>query len=152
MTFLSASSRAALARLTAADGTAPLDRIRDIRSLAALLDEEPAVLLAVREARGAGVTWDEVAAAASIKAAAAKWRWQGTDAEIAARHAAGRTRSARPSSIPTDLPGVSVAEAAQKLGVTAQAVYLGISRGKIESRTVELPNGRAYKRVFFPKD
>ena len=43
---------------------------------------------------------------------------------------------------------MSVAQAAATLGVTVQAVYLQVSRGKLASRTVELPDGRSYKRVF----
>ena len=89
-----------------------------------------------------------IADAAGLKAAAAKWRWQGTDAEIAARADAGRKRGARPSSVPTDLPGLSVAEAAARLGVSAQAVYLRVGRGRLGSQTVTLPDGRSYKRVF----
>jgi DNA-directed RNA polymerase specialized sigma24 family protein len=50
--------------------------------------------------------------------------------------------------VPTDLPGYSVADAAKKLGVTVQAVYLRISRGQLESETVTLDDGRRYKRVM----
>src|SRR6201999_3887033 len=109
---------------------------------------DAATLAAVRAALGAGATWDEVAGAAGLGLAAAKWRWQGPDREDAARHEAGRKRSARPSSVPTDLPGLSVADAAKRLGVTVQAVYLRISRGQLEATTVELPDGRKYKRVL----
>ena len=126
----------------------PLDLVRGIRELAAALDAEPATVSAVRRALAGGATWDEVAEAASLGLAAAKWRWQGTDEEIAARHEAGRKRSARPSSVPTDLPGLSVADAAKRLGVTVQAVYLRISRGQLEATTVELDDGRRYKRVL----
>ena len=153
--YLSTSSRAALDRVLAGDrdeGTAPLQRLRDIRSLLAALDEDPATLVAVREAVDAGTSWDEIAAAAGLKPAAAKWRWQGTDAEIAHRHEAGRKRSARPSSVPTDLPGLSVAEAAARLGVSAQAIYLRVSRGALRAETIELPDGRSYKRVFPDED
>ncbi len=148
--FLSRESREALERLLADDDASvpPLTRVGGIRSLLALIEAEPAVLRGVREALSAGATWDEIAAAARLKPAAAKWRWQGTDEEIAARLEAGRKRSVRPSSVPTDLPGYSVAEAARKLGVTAQAVYLQISRGKLEAQTVTLPDGRSYKRVM----
>jgi hypothetical protein len=148
--FLSRESREALERLLADDDASvpPLTRVSGIRSLLALIEAEPAVLRGVREALSAGATWDEIAAAARLKPAAAKWRWQGTDEEIAARLEAGRKRSVRPSSVPTDLPGYSVAEAARKLGVTAQAVYLQISRGKLEAQTVTLPDGRSYKRVM----
>ena len=65
-----------------------------------------------------------------------------------ARQDAGRKRSVRPSSVPTDLPGLSVAEAATQLGVTPQAIYLQVSRGKLASQTIELADGRTYKRVF----
>ena len=152
MTFLSTASRDAITRLLASDSSEssppPLDRVRDIRRLVTLLEGEPAVVQGVRDALEAGATWHEVAESAALRAPAAKWRWQGTDEEIAARHEAGRARAVRASSVPVDLPGRSVAEAAEKLGVTVQAVYLGISRGRIESRTIELANGRRYKRVF----
>ena len=147
---LSDRTRALLAELSAADdATPPLDLVRGIRALAAALDADPATVSAVRQALADGATWDEVADAASLGLAAAKWRWQGTDEEIAARHEAGRKRSARPSSVPTDLPGLSVADAAKRLGVTVQAVYLRISRGQLEATTVELADGRRYKRVLF---
>lgn len=160
MSFLSPGARAALDILVALDdendaGSAgvkasvpPLDRVRAIRSLLSALDADPAVLAAVREALDDGEPWDRVADAAGLGAAAAKWRWQGTDEEIAARLAAGRKRSARPSSVPTDLPGQSVAEAARILGITAQAVYLRITRGTLQATTVMLDDGRSYKRVM----
>jgi transposase-like protein len=127
---------------------AALDRIRSVRMLAAELEKDSATLHAVREARASGISWEQIAQAAGLGAAAAKWRWHGTDAEIAERHEAGRKRSARPSSVPTDLPGMSVSEAASKLGVSAQAVYLRVSRGQLRAETVSLPDGRTYKRVF----
>ncbi|CAN5205611.1 hypothetical protein BH11ACT2_BH11ACT2_01030 [soil metagenome] len=149
MTFLDPATRGALERLLAADvaNAEPLERMRAIRSAQAALESDPAMLAAVRES-GAG--WDEVATASRLSASAAKWRWQGTDAEIAARHEQGRRRSQRPSSVPTDLPGLSVAEAAHRLGVSAQAVYLRVSRGQLRAETV-VRAGRSYKRVF-PND
>jgi hypothetical protein len=149
--LLSPASRAAVERLLELDddpARAPLDGLRALRTAAGALDDDPASLACVRAAVTEGAGWEAVASAAGLKTAAAKWRWQGTDAEIAARHDAGRKRAARPSSVPTDLPGHSVAEAARRLGVTPQAVYLQVSRGKLASRTVELDDGRSYKRVF----
>lgn len=149
--FLSPTTAAALARLTGLDAdtaSTPIERLRGIRQLAAALETDAATLAGVRAALADGATWEEIADAAGLKPAAAKWRWQGTDEEIAARQQAGRKRAARPSSVPTALPGLSVAAAAAKLGVTVQAVYLQVSRGKLASRTVELPDGRSYKRVF----
>ena len=147
--FLSAGTGAALAALAALDAAAdPLDRIRGIRRLLLALDAEPATLTAVRDALATGTGWEAIAEAAGLKPPAARWRWSGSDTEIAARLEAGRKRSARPSSVPTELPGYSVAEAATRLGVTVQAVYLRVSRGKLASQTIELPDGRSYKRVF----
>jgi hypothetical protein len=122
--------------------------LRDIRTLISELERDPATLHAVRDALADGAGWDQIAEAAGLKPAAAKWRWQGTDAEIAARAEAGRQRSVRPSSVPTGLPGLSVADAAKKLGVTPQAVYLAIGRGKLTAQTVEIADGRSYKRVM----
>lgn len=156
MPYLTASTRAALERILAGDAADPapdaIDRLRAIRGLLTELEQDPATLQAVRDAVAAGSEWDDVAAAAGLKPAAAKWRWQGTDAEIAERHEAGRKRSARPSSVPTDLPGMSVAEAAKQLGVSAQAVYLRITRGTLRAETVQLADGRSYKRVFIDAD
>ncbi|MBG6238569.1 DNA invertase Pin-like site-specific DNA recombinase [Mycetocola sp. CAN_C7] len=156
MPYLSASSRTALDRVHAGDTADavpdPLQRLRDLRTLLTQLENDPATLTAVREAVDSGAGWDEVAAAAGLKAAAAKWRWQGSDEQITERHEAGRKRAARPSSIPTDLPGMSVADAATRLGVSAQAVYLRITRGTLRAETVELADGRSYKRVFFDED
>ncbi|MCP2031239.1 transposase-like protein [Okibacterium sp. HSC-33S16] len=152
MSYLSPASRAALDRVTDGDNatTAPdaLSRLRDIRSLSAELEKDAATLTAVREAIDSGASWESVADAAGLKPSAAKWRWLGSDQEIAERHEAGRKRAARPSSVPTDLPGLSVSEAATQLGVTAQAIYLRVSRGSIRAETVELADGRKYKRVF----
>jgi hypothetical protein len=155
--FLSADTARALAELAAlqdgATDASPLERLRGIRSLAAALEADPASLAAVREALDAGRTWDEIADAAGLSPSAAKYRWAGDDDEIAARHEASRKRKReRPSSVPTDLPGESVAEAAKRLGVTAQAVYQRVNRGQLEARTVELPDGRKYKRVFLPDE
>ena len=144
--FLSQESVNAYARL--ADASQPLDRLRGIRELVAALEADAASLTAVRAAIDAGASWDEVAAAAGLSPAATKWRWQGTDAEIEKRLEAGRKRSTRPSSKPTDLPGHSVAEAAEKLGVSVQAVYLRITRGTLIAETVTLDDGRSYRRVM----
>ncbi|GAA3865951.1 hypothetical protein GCM10022381_07050 [Leifsonia kafniensis] len=149
--FLSPATAEALTELAAVDadvGSAPLVRLRALRRLQAALDADPAALASARAAETAGAGWSDIAEAAGLGPAAAKWRWQGTDDEIASRHDAGRKRAARPSSVPTDLPGLSVAEAAAQLGVTAQAIYLKVSRGTLASRTVELADGRKYKRVF----
>ena len=155
MPFLSVESAAALARLVelqaGPEEAAPLERLRGIRSLAAALEADPAALAAVRAAIDAGTTWDEVADAAGLSPSAAKYRWAGDDDAIAERQDASRRRKRdRPSSVPTDLPGESVAEAAKRLGVTAQAIYQRVNRGQLEARTVELPDGRKYKRVFVP--
>jgi hypothetical protein len=146
MAFLDPHTRDALERLREADvaNAEPLERLRLIRAAAAAIDADGAVLSAVRDS---GASWDEIAAAAGLSVSAAKWRWQGTDAEIADRHEQGRKRSERPSSVPTDLPGLSVAEAAKRLNVSAQAIYLRVSRGQLRSETVERA-GRSYKRVF----
>ena len=146
MTSLSSESEHALGLLSQA--TEPLDRLHALRLLAVAIDRDPAILCNVRAALDAGVGWERIASAAGLGLAAAKWRWQGTDEQIAARLVAGRKRSARPSSIPTGLPGQSVADAARTLGVTAQAVYLRISRGTLEATTVTLDDGRSYKRVL----
>jgi hypothetical protein len=153
--FLAPSTSAALSHLAALDAdehSAPLERVRAIRRLLHELDADPGSLAGAREALRTGAGWNEIAEAAGLKPAAAKWRWSGTDDEIAARQDAGRKRAARPSAVPTDLPGLSVAEAAARLGVTVQAVYLQVSRGKLASRTIELPDGRSYKRVFLEGD
>ena len=146
MTSLSSESEHALGLLSRA--AEPLERLRALRLLAVAIDRDPAILRNVRAALDAGVGWERIADAAGLGLAAAKWRWQGTDEQIAARLVAGRKRSARPSSIPTGLPGQSVADAARTLGVTAQAVYLRISRGTLEVTTVTLDDGRIYKRVL----
>ena len=161
MPFLSPESARALAELAALDalhGTAggdaetdatPLERLRGIRSLIVALEADPATLAAVREALDAGTSWEAIADAAGLSPSAAKYRWAGGDDEIAARQEASRKRKReRPSSVPTDLPGESVAEAAARLGVTPQAIYQRVTRGLLRAETVELPDGRKYKRVF----
>lgn len=145
----SARALAALAELEQATDAAPLARLHGIRDLAAALEADPAQLSAVRSALADGATWDEIAEAAGLSPSAAKYRWAGDDDEIAERHEASRRRKReRPSSSPTDLPGLSVAEAAERFGVSAQAIYQRVNRGLLEARTVELPDGRKYKRVF----
>ena len=149
--FLATATSAALTRLAEDDAdneSAPIERLRAIRQLLVELETDAAILTSVREALAKGATWEDLADAAGLKPAAAKWRWNGTDEEITARQDAGRKRSVRPSSVPTDLPGLSVAEAATQLGVTPQAIYLQVSRGKLASQTIELADGRTYKRVF----
>jgi hypothetical protein len=146
MTYLSGASRRAIAAL--AEAIDPLERLAAVRHASAALEREPALLEAVRESLAADATWETIADAAGLGVAAAKWRWQGTDDQIADRLAAGRKRSSRPSSVPADLPGQSVADTARALGLTAQAVYLRISRGTLRATTVTLEDGRSYKRVF----
>ncbi len=146
MKYLSDDSRRAVKALSSA--RSPLERLAAIRGAVAALEADEATLTAVRQALDAGAGWDEIARAAGLGLAAAKWRWQGTDAEIASRHEAGRRRAARPSSRPAHLPGMSVAEAAAALDVTPQAIYLRVSRGQLRAETITLPDGRSYKRVF----
>ena len=156
MSFLSAESRDAISRLLSLDAAdpdehsaaVPLQRLAALRALVAAVDADPAALRAVRDALDLGAGWSEVAQAAGLAVSAARWRWSGDDAEIAARHEAGRKRSERPSVKPADLPGLSVSEAAKQLGVTVQAVYLRVTRGQLRAETVTLPDGRSYKRVF----
>jgi hypothetical protein len=146
MSFLDPRTQDAMRALQ--DATGPLDRLAGIRGLISALEDDAATLAAVREAQDAGVGWDAIAAAAGLGIAAAKWRWQGSDAEIAARAQAGRRRAARPSSKPSGLPGMSVAEAAHHLGISVQGVYQRITRGALRAETVTLEDGRSYKRVF----
>jgi len=151
--FLSDDAARALEQLVELQGgrsdATPLERLRGIRSLVAALDADPAALAAVREAIAAGATWEDVAEAAGLSPSAAKYRWAGDDDTIADRQEASRRRKReRPSSAPADLPGLSVSEAAKRLGVTPQAIYQRVNRGLLEARTVELPDGRKYKRVF----
>jgi transposase-like protein len=153
----SAGAHARLAELeSAASGDAdatPLERLRGIRALAAALEADPAALVAVREALDGGATWDDVAEAAGLSTSAAKYRWAGDDDTIAQRQEASRRRKRdRPSTAPTDLPGLSVSDAAKRLGVTPQAIYQRVNRGLLEATTVELPDGRTYKRVFLVED
>ncbi|WP_157002385.1 hypothetical protein [Agromyces laixinhei] len=165
MSFLSDETARALAELVALDAlhgdvtgagraddetdASPLERLRGIRALVAALEADPASIASVRDALGAGRTWSQIADAAGLSPNAAKYRWAGDDDEIAARHEASRKRKRdRPSSAPTELPGLSVAEAAAKLGVTPQAIYQRVTRGLLRAETVELPDGRKYKRVF----
>jgi excisionase family DNA binding protein len=90
-------------------------------------------------------SWEDVAEATGLSVAAAQWRWRGSDSEIAARHEQGRVRSRTAKA--TDLPGMSVAEASEFLGVGQQAIYQQVARGTLRSETVTA-NGRTYKRVF----
>jgi transposase-like protein len=153
LTLLAPQSRAALEFLLALDsGDAlnPLDVVSALRNALIALDADPAALTAVRAALDTGASWSDIAQAAQLSPAASRWRWRGSDEEIAARHEAGRKRSERPSSKPTGLPGLSVAEAAKQLGVTVQAIYLRVSRGQLRAETVTLADGRSYKRVFLP--
>lgn len=162
MPFLSAASARALAELVALDAlgdgggeatVTPLERLRGIRSLIIALEADPASLAAVREALDAGEAWEEIADAAGLSPSAAKYRWAGDDETIAARQEASRRRKRdRPSSAPTELPGLGVAEAAKLLGVTPQAIYQRVNRGLLHAETVELPDGRKYKRVFLPDE
>jgi hypothetical protein len=144
MVSLDGRTRAALQELL--DARSGIERLRGIHSLTDFLKHEE--LAAVRDALDDGADWESIADAAGLQPAAAKWRWQGTDEEIAERHEKGRKRSARPSSVPTDLPGLSVADAAAKLGISAQGVYLRASRGQLRTETVTIADGRSYKRVF----
>lgn len=164
MTGLARETRAALERLaglvgradagsdTAGGAAGALELLAAMRGLAAALEDDPAQLALVRAALAAGSGWDEVAEAAGLSPSAAKYHWAGDDEEIERRQEASRARKReRPSSRPTDLPGESVAEAAKRLGVTPQAIYQRVTRGLVEARTIELPDGRSYKRVFFPE-
>lgn len=148
MAAFDSQTREALQRLL--DAGSGLDRLRGIHSVIEVLRDEE--LAAVRGALDDGADWEAIADAAGLQPTAAKWRWQGTDDEIAARHEKGRKRSARPSSIPTDLPGLSVAEAATRLGISAQGVYLRAARGHVRTETVTIADGRSYKRVFLDED
>jgi len=108
MGYLSPDSAAALAALASAD--APLERLAAIRTAIAALEADPATLQAVRDARADGADWGTVAEAAGLGTAAAKWRWQGTDADAASGSARrpsifgcpAASSAPRPSNSPTD--------------------------------------------------
>ena len=102
----------------------------------------------VTAARDAGRTWAEIGKALATTADAARWSWEGSWEDRGQRLAAARTRaSARPSTRPADLPGVSVQEFAVDARVTVGAIYARIQRGTLDSVTVE-DSGRKYVRVL----
>lgn len=124
----------ALDALTPADG-GPLARVTAARDAARVL-EEVGLVQAVEEARAAGATWAEVGAALGIAGPTATSRFGGTPEEREARAQQSRERAAQRNRVASEaigatplaeLPGMSVAEAAERLDLK-----LGTFRRRIE--------------------
>ncbi|WP_430592095.1 hypothetical protein [Humidisolicoccus flavus] len=116
-------------------GGDPLARVAAARE-ASRAFEEIAVVRSVQEAREAGVTWAEIGAALGISGTTATSKFGGTPEEREARARTSRERAAERNRIASeaigatpreDLPGISVAEAAEQLDVK-----LGTFRRRIE--------------------
>ncbi len=113
------------------------------RALAAVEDEYAATLLA---ANRDGLTWEEVARAAGLRTA--------NQARARAERAMGVTevspsrRRAGARNAPVELPGVSVAEAARRLGVARSTVYDRIDRGELATT----PDHLGRTRVLLPDE
>lgn len=125
---------AALEVLAPADGD-PLARVTSTRD-AARWFEEVALVEAVEQARATGSKWAQIGAALGVTGATATTRFGGTAEEREARaqqsreRAAERNRAASEAigATPRDeLPGISVADAAEKLDV-----QLGTFRRRIQ--------------------
>lgn len=125
---------AALEQLAPAGGD-PLVRVTAARDAARWL-EEVALVEAVERARASGSTWAQIGAALGVTGATATTRFGGTSEEREARAQQSRDRAAQRNraaseaigATPRDeLPGISVAEAAEKLDV-----QLGTFRRRIQ--------------------
>lgn len=125
---------AALEQLAAGDGD-PLARVTATRDAARWL-EEVGLVDAVERARAAGSTWAQIGAALGVTGATATTRFGGTPEEREARARQSRERAAQRNKIASEaigatprgeLPGMSVADAAEKLDV-----QLGTFRRRIQ--------------------
>ncbi|WP_424465470.1 hypothetical protein [Pseudoclavibacter helvolus] len=119
----------------APSGGDPLARVSAARDAARWL-EEVALVQAVEQARAAGATWAQIGAALGTTGATATTRFGGTPEEREARaqqsreRAAERNRAASEAIGATpreDLPGMSVADAAEQLDL-----QLGTFRRRIQ--------------------
>lgn len=124
----------ALDELAPSEGDA-LARVTATRAAARWL-EEVGLVEAVERARAGGSTWAQIGAALEVTGTTATTRFGGTPAEREARAQQSRDRAAQRNRVASeaigatprdDLPGISVAEAAEKLDV-----QLGTFRRRIQ--------------------
>ncbi|MCU1585479.1 MAG: hypothetical protein JWM49_2035 [Microbacteriaceae bacterium] len=159
---LTPETRAALERLLEADTSSAADPAALVRMLGqatARLDADDEMLRAVMAAQAAGVSWKQIGASLGINESACRSRYYGRAADLAGRKAeiakrkeatAKRARVRATSIVPTDLPGMSVAEYAAAAGLTPTVVYRMLDSGKLAGKNVELDDGRRYRRVLTP--
>ncbi|WP_146077929.1 hypothetical protein [Pseudoclavibacter sp. AY1F1] len=116
-------------------GGDPLARVTATRD-AARWFEEVALVEAVERARATGSTWAQIGASLGVTGATATTRFGGTPQEREARAQQSRDRAAQRNRVASEaigatprdeLPGISVAEAAEKLDV-----QLGTLRRRIQ--------------------
>ena len=113
----------------------PLARVTAARDAARWL-EEVALVEAVERARAHGSTWSQIGAALGVTGTTATTRFSGTPEEREARALQSRERAAQRNRVASEaigatprdeLPGISVAEAAEKLDL-----QLGTFRRRIQ--------------------
>lgn len=100
-------------------------------------------------AHQAGCSWPEIGAALGITPEQARWRWRygkGDAAPSIRKKKGDKTAAPRPAK--GSGPGLSVAEAAEKLGRSKALVYRQIADGTLESTL----DSAGYKRVLLDED
>lgn len=123
-----------------------LARLRAIRAEQSALEE--AELEAAHEARAGGASWRDLAVAAGLGAGTSAQR-RYAPASIEERREASRTSKTPVAERQVyDLPGVSLAETMQRLGLTEAQARTQIANGTIPSVEVEY-RGRRIRRAIF---
>ncbi|WP_017794051.1 helix-turn-helix domain-containing protein [Leucobacter salsicius] len=136
------------------DPTAALAAARDAEKAAsaAFAASEAALDAAIRDARDAGLPWEEVAAATGIPMRSAQWRLQRlTDSAHSLEAQTRPSRAGVPQTGATTEPPpgtITVTEAAKMLGYAArQSVLDLVEQGQLEAIEVERPGRQTRRRI-----
>ncbi|WP_440312790.1 helix-turn-helix domain-containing protein [Leucobacter chromiireducens] len=127
-------------------------RKREAEAAEAFAVSEAALDAAIRDARDAGLSWDEVASAVGIPVRSAQWRLQRlTDASIEAQPQPRPSRAGVPQTGATTEPPagtITVTEAAKLLGYAArQSVLDLVEQGQLEAIEIERPGRQTRRRI-----
>ena len=129
-----------------------LEALHQIAVIEAQLNTEKASL--VEQLRARGLPWDAIAGAANLpsaRIARSRWDTSETERDALRRDATARARF-RPRLKPSDLPGISVPDAALALDISTSTVYARSKRGELATvRIPKMHSDGVWLRVVSPE-
>lgn len=130
------------------DALAALRKVREQQDAvrAKLADLDVVELEAAHAAKAAGASWRELALAAGLGGLTAAQRRYAPASISERRESVAASKVPGAKAAPDNLPGVSLAEAAKRLGITESQVRTRADRGEVKTVTATY-RGREVRRV-----